>query len=86
MEYKTHGIDSSDDLEEAVLKNKCYPPVVRCIVECTDKALKAGQQTSVILHFKSENKGQKKTVMTFRCKTLYEESSEGWSQSVVLFV
>ena len=80
MQYKTYGIDTSDDLKEAVLKNKCYPPVVRCIVECSDKALKARRQTSVILHLKSENKGQKKTDVRFRCKTFYEEPSEGWSQ------
>ena len=45
-------------------------------MECSKKALKSRQQTTVILGFEGENEGQKKTVMRFRCKTFLEEPSE----------
>ena len=87
MKYESHGIHTGDELEDAVCKNKSYPPVAKCEVQCSNRAYEGGQQTLVALSLKTgKNKPKACEVISFYCKTFFEEPTEGWSHPIPFIV
>ena len=83
IKYESHGIHTGDELEDAVCKNKSYPPVAKCEVQCSKRAFESGQQTSVALSLKTgKNKPQACEFNSFYCTTFIEEPTEGWSHPI----
>ena len=54
---------------------KSYPPVISCIVLCSDRALQGRQPRLVRMVFNRDDGNQSLRIMTFSCATY----SEGWS-------
>ena len=87
IKYESHGIHTADELEDAVCKNKSYPPVTKCEVQCSIRAFEGGQQTLVALSLKTgKNKPEACEVNSFCCKTFFEEPTEGWSHPIQFVV
>ena len=87
IKYESHGIHTGKELKGAVCKNKSYPPVAKCEVQCSNRAFEGGQQTSVALDLKTgKNKPEACEVNSFCCTTFIEEGLSHPIPFVVCYV
>ena len=66
-------------------KYKSYPPVVKCEVQCSNRAFESGQQTLVALDLKTGT-NKPREVSRLYCTTFCEEPTEGWSHPIPFVV
>ena len=65
------------------MRKLSYPPFVKCVVQCTRKALEGRRQRQVHLDFNKMQTGVEvtchKAFMSSSCTTFSEEPIGGWS-------
>ena len=87
IKYESHGIHTGKELKDAVHKNRSYPPVAECEVQCSNRDFEGGQQMLVALDLETgKNKPEACKVSSFYCTTFFEEPTEGWSHPIPFVV